>query len=488
MSFQTIPVQVTGPSYQSRSKPLSSQSTQNWYQQFDEQGKDPYVLLPFPGLRFRGHADGKDRGFHRMSEVLYQVKGASLYSIDKVGAHTLKGSIPGTGRAIMANDGINMFIVADFKVWKYSSDTNLITQVTDSNITGSNSVAFINNQFLYTKGGFTEVSGLAIGPGYTIASNVGDGSTANGLNIIGAESSPDFLLRDYVYDQVIYRFGVRTTEPWYNSGQGNPPIDRLDGRLFTIGLGAINSIAETDKALYWLGDDFAIYRGIGGREERISTDAISNELQKYSDVSDAIGNTFTFEGQNFYQITFPTGNKTFVINEDLGDNGWFELSCGVNSPFQSSKYCGQSIMAAYGKNFVADADNGNIYILDFDTFTNNSMPLQRVRTTQSVNGDLVGAKGKRIQMSCLKIIMESGVGLIDGQGDNPRIMVEYSDDGGRTWNGGSWPKVGRLGEFTLQVEWFDLGSFYDRIFRISTTDPVNYSIYSATIDLRGAGK
>ena len=145
-------------------------------------------------------------------------------------------------------------------------------------------------------------------------------------------------------------------------------------------------------------------------------------------------------------------------------------------------------MAAYGKNFVADADNGNIYILDFDTFTNNSMPLQRVRTTQSVNGDLVGAKGKRIQMSCLKIIMESGVGLIDGQGDNPRIMVEYSDDGGRTWNGGSWPKVGRLGEFTLQVEWFDLGSFYDRIFRISTTDPVNYSIYSATIDLRGAGK
>jgi hypothetical protein len=84
--------------------------------------------------------------------------------------------------------------------------------------------------------------------------------------------------------------------------------------------------------------------------------------------------------------------------------------------------------------------------------------------------------------------METGVGVIDGQGDNPRIMIEYSDDGGNTWNGGSWPRVGRLGEFTLQVEWFNLGTFYDRIFRISSTDPVNYSIFSATIDLRLAGK
>jgi hypothetical protein len=83
--------------------------------------------------------------------------------------------------------------------------------------------------------------------------------------------------------------------------------------------------------------------------------------------------------------------------------------------------------------------------------------------------------------------METGVGLISGQGDNPRIMVEYSDDGGNSWNGGSWPRVGRLGEFALQVEWFDLGSFYTRIFRISTTDPVDYTILSATIDLRLAG-
>lgn len=474
MAFQTVPINITGPTYLSRSKPLSSQQTVNWYQQLSEQGKDKYVLLPFPGLKTLGNEVGADRGFHRMAEILYQVKGTNLYEIAKDGAHTLRGTIPGSSRAIIADDGINMFIVADLKVWQYSTDTNAVTEVTDPNITGAKSVDFFNNQFIYTKDKFSTIS------------NVGDGSTANGLNIIGEETLPDDLVRDFVFneDEVIYRCGVRSIVGWYNSGVGNPPIEKLQGRVFGVGLAAINSIAETDEAFYWLGDDSAIYRAAGGTKARISTDAISNEIQKYSDVSDAIGATLTIEGQNFYAITFPTGGKTFVLSEVLGVNGWFELSSGIDG----GVYQAQSIISAYGKVFAADAINGNVYTLDLDTYTNNSEPLKRLRVTQSINGDVLNSKGKLVQMSCAKFIMETGVGLISGQGDNPRIMIEYSDDGGRTWNAGAWPRVGRLGEFTLQVEWDNLGVFYDRVIRLSTTDPVNYSIFSATIDLRLAGK
>jgi hypothetical protein len=476
MTFQTIPVNVTGPSYQSRSRPLSSQRTQNWYQQLNEQGKDAYTLMPFPGLKLVGNAVGIDRGLHRMAEILYQVKGTSLYEISSDGTHTLRGSIPGTGRAIIRDDGINMFIVADLKVWQYTTDTNLVTEVTNVNITGSKSVDFFNNQFIYTKDRFSTIS------------DVGNGAEASGLNIVGEETLPDDLVRDYVFEEIIYRCGVRSIVAWWNNPQLTPPIDRYTGSMFNIGLAAINSIAKTDEAFYWLGDDFAIYQAAAGSKNRISTDAISNEIQKYSKIDDAIGNTFTFEGQNFYSITFPSGNKTFVVSESLGQNGWFEISSGVSNPLDSTKYQGTSILDAYGKLFVADASNGNVYNLDLDTYMNNGEPLQRARVTQAANGALLNARGKRVQMSELKLIMETGVGVISGQGDNPRIMIEYSDDGGNTWNGGSWPRVGRLGEFTLQVEWYNLGSFYDRIFRISTTDPVNYSIYSATIDLRLAGK
>lgn len=473
MAYQTVNINTTGPSYQSRSKPLSAQQTKMWYQQFNESGKEQFVLMPFPGLKTIGNAVGIDRGFNRMTEIVYQVKGNTLYEIDRFGTHTSRGTIPGTGRAIMANDGINLFIVTDLRVFQYSADSLSVIEVTDPEIKGAQSVDFINNQFLYTKKKFTTVS------------DVGNGASASGLNIIGEETLPDDMVRDFVFEEIIYRCGVRSVVGWFNSGVGSPPIEKLQGRIFTVGLAAINSIAETDEAFYWLGDDNAIYRAAAGNKERVSTDAISNEIQGYSRVDDAIGSTFTFEGQNFYALSFPTGNKTFVLSESLGENGWFEISSGTDN----GVYQGTSFISAYNKILVADVSNGNIYELDLDTYQNNGEVLQRTRVTQTVDASLIGgAKKDRVGMSTLTIEMATGEGTVLGQGDNPRIMIEYSDDGGRTFSSGTWARTGRLGEFILLVEFDDLGTFYSRIFRISTSDPVNYSIYSASISLRFAGK
>lgn len=474
MTFKTTSFNITGPTYQSRSKPLSSQQTKNWYQQISNQGKEEYVLMPFPGLKPVGDYSSSelDRGFWRMAEVLYQVKGTTLYRISRFGEHESLGDIPGIERCIMADDGENLFIVSDLKVWQYDSLQGDITEVTDPNITGAISVAFINNQFLYTKPKFTSVS------------NVGDGSTVDPLNVVGAETKPDDLVRDYVFEETIWRFGIRTAEAWYNSGVGNPPIDRITNQVVNVGCAAKHSITQTDEALYWLGDDHKIYRLTAGTAQVISTDAISNTIGKMVTVDDAYSYTMTFQGHNFYVISFPTGNVTLAMNEALGLNGWMEISSGTNGDI----YQGSSLISCYNKNIVADQENGKIYELDFDTFTNDGEILHRSRTTLSANGNLFNQKGKRIQMSRLEIIMETGTGLIDGQGDNPRIMIEPSYDGGRTWGSGTWARVGRLGEFVLKVEYFSLRSFYDCMFRISTSDAVNYSIYSASIDLRLAGK
>ena len=474
MTFQTFPVQITGGSYQSQSKPLSSQQTVNFYPKSTPLAKESFVLFSFPGLKLFSELNeftGIDRGLHRMAESLYQVKGTGLYRIESDGEHVSLGAIDGIDRCIMANDGVNLFIVSNTNVYQYSATTGLISVVTDSNIVGAKSVAFINNQFIYTNDLFSVIS------------NVGDGSTANGLNVIGEESLPDNMVRDYIFDDIIYRCSERSIVAWYNSGVGNPPIEKLQGRIFQVGLAAIHSISRTDDALYWLGDDFSIYQSNSGAKLKVSTDAISNEIQGYLTASDAIANTFTIDGVSYYSISFPTGGKTFVLNETLGQQGWFELSSGING----ANYQGGSIIECYGKTCVADGENGRVYTLDAKTYTNNGEAIKRVRTTDSVNSRAFGAQGKLTQMSKAKFIMETGVGLISGQGENPRIMIEYSDDGGYTWKHGSWPRVGRLGERTLQVEFFNLTKFYDRIFRISTTDPVSYSIFSATIDLRLVG-
>jgi hypothetical protein len=473
MSFQSVEFPIAGPSYQSRSKPLSSQRTVNWYQQVSEEGKDNFVLMPFPGLLPIGSYStvSSDRGLTRMREILYQVKGTSLFKITSDGTHTNLGTIGGSGRCTFANDGINLVVVTGGKTYIYSTDTGSIVESTTVGTTGALSVAVINSLYLFTFADTTVTAFL-------------DNSTKlfDTQGSVSAESNPDDLLRDFIFEQTIYRMGKRTIESWYNTPELTPPIARIEGQTFEVGLAAIHSVAKTDEALYWLGDDNAVYRARAGTKERVSTDAISNELSKL-DVSNAYAHTFTLEGQNFYLLQI-AGRPAFVLNESLGKKGWFELSSGI----EDLQWQGSSVIDCYGKLWVADESNGKVYNLDLDTFTNDGDTLKRTRVTTSINGGLFGRKGQRIQMSRMQIIMETGTGLITGQGENPRIMIEASYDGGRTWAAGDWARVGRLGEHTLKVEWHSLKSFYDMMVRLTTTDPVNYTVYTSTIDVRVAGK
>ena len=465
---KAIPLNITGGSYESRTRPLSSQKTQNFYPMIEEQGKEQFVLHSWAGLSEVTVVGGADRGMTTMAGVLYRVSGNDLYSVDSSGIHTSIGAISGTGHCIFANDGVNLVIVTSNAVYNYNGT---LSTVTDSNIIGSTAVTYINSQFIYTNNGLFVVS------------DVGDPTTANGLNAAGAESQPDDLIRAYNFQQTVYMIGEKSVEPWWNTGTGFPPFARMDGQIIEVGCQALHSVANTDEALYFLGDDNAIYQVSGGSKRRVSSPAITHAIEGFTTKSDAIGYTLTLEGINFYVLTFPTANKTFALNESLSDKGWFQLSSGTSG----GKYQGTSLVNIYNSNYVADSDNGGLYVLDIDTYTNGSSTLQRQRVTSSINSKLFGVQGQRVQMSRFEVIMETGVGVISGQGDNPQIMIDVSYDGGRSWVSKGFADVGRLGQTVLKVELFSMDSFYDAIFRLTTSDPVPYSIYSAAIDLRLAG-
>jgi len=472
-AFQTITINVTGPSYQDRSRPLSSQETRNFYPELVESGKDQYVIKSFPGQKLLNSGiAGIDRGARQMNETAYRVIGNILYEVSINGTHTSRGTIAGTDRCIFSDDGVNMFIVANGTVSQYSTSSQTVTTVTDSSITGAQSVTFINNQFAYTF------------PLLTVFSEVGDGSSATSLNAVGAESNPDLLVRDYAFDQVLYRFGKRSCENWYNSGVGTPPFDRIEGQIINIGLQAIHSVANSKDFIYWLGSDNQVYTDRGGQERVISTAAISGAIQGYSDTSDAFGEIFTLDNKTIYMLTFPTANKTWALIEELGINGWFELSEGVDG----GRYNAGSILEVYNKVFIGDRSNGNLNYLDFNTYDQAGETWQRRRVMGSINGDKLGQKGHRVQMSRMEFILETGVGLITGQGEDPKIMLEASYDGGKSWSTGTWMKIGRLGQTNIRAEWYSMKSFYDMIVRLTTSDPVAFNIYSAAIDIRLAGK
>lgn len=471
--FQTVPINIAGGSYQDRSRALSSQETRGFYPEIVEQGKDQFVIKSFPGQNLLGNVSAApERGSHQMNEIGYRVTGDTLYEVASDGTHTDRGTIPGTDRCIFADDGVNMFIVSDFIVSQYSSSTNLVTTVTDTDIAGSQSVTFINNQFAYTF------------PLLTVFSVVGDGSSATSLNGVGAESNPDELVRDYTFNQVLYRFGKRSVGLWYNSGVGVPPFDRIEGQIVNIGLQAIHSIANTKDFIYWLGSDNQIYKARDSQEVVISTAAISGAIQDYSTTSDAFSSTLTIDDKEILVVTFPTANKTWCLIEELEKNGWFELSEGKTD----GRYNAGSIMEVYNKILVGDRSSGDLYNLDFNVYDQAGTTWRRRRVLGSINSDKLGVKGQRVQMSRFELIMEKGVGLLTGQGEDPLIMIEASYDGGNSWVTGTWMRIGRLGEFNIRAEWHSMKSFYDMIIRITTSDPVAYNIYSGAIDIRLAGR
>ena len=472
MTFQTVPFNFIGGTYQSRSRPLSSQQLVNMYIQVNEKGKDPVSIQSFPGQKaFSSTTNAVDRNMHRMAEILFRVVGDNLYRVAQNGDHTLLGVVEGTRRCIFADDGENLVIVAD-KVYVYNSFTDTFSENTNVNLVAVLSVTIINNQFIYTTAKLSFMS------------QPGDPFDISGLDAVAAESSPDNLVRDYAFNQTIYRFGLRTTEPWYNSGVGSPPIDRIEGQEFSVGLGAIHSLTNTDRALYWLGDDKAVYRVAGGINERISDDGLSNTIDGMQSFSDAIGYAFTLEGQDFYLITFPTGNRTFVLNEKLGVNGWFELSSGTTG----DSYSGTSLVEVYGKSIVAN--KGALFELSLNEYTEDSDVMLRSRTGLPITRKNIPSpiKGRRIKISSLEFIMEQGIGLISGQGEVPRMLLELSFDGGRSFAHSQWVDLGRQGEHTIEVVADVIASADEIIPRITISDPVHVSISAATVDIKAVAR
>ncbi|MGB0943136.1 MAG: hypothetical protein ACPGUE_12070 [Marinomonas sp.] len=468
MTFRTIPFNVVGGTHENRSRPVSVQKTVNLYPQVNTYSDNQTSLQSFYGQELlNGDLSGKDRGMHEMSGIAYTVVGESLYSFDASGISTFIGNVFGASRCIFANDGSNLVIVAD-RVYLWDSFNGIFGAITNDNLVNVLSVTVINSQFIYTT------------PRLSFMSAPGEPDNVSGLDGIGAESSPDKLVRDYVFNQTIYRFGERTTEPWYNSGAGSPPIDRIDGQELNVGLGAIYSVANTDNAVYWLGDDKSVYRISGNIKEKVSDDALSNEIEGFSRIDNAFGYSFSLQGQDFYLITFPDANKTYVINEQLGSQGWFNLSSADGA------YSGKALIQAYNKNIVSNS--GKLLVLNPDVYTEDGQQIIRERITGTLNAEVLGIKGQRLKMSRLELFVEAGVGLITGQGERPRLLIETSIDGGRSYSHSAWVEIGQLGEHTLRCELWNMMSGESFVFRITMSDPVPLTIKGGAIDVKMVGR
>lgn len=429
--------------------------------------KDKFILDSFVGQKLFTTEEGIGRGVFFHNDVIYRVCGTKLYSIIADGTHTQLGTIDGTDRVIFDAMNADLIIVADRKAWVWNGTT--LSQITDASLQSPDSVCVINSQAIFDTNNDSFV-----------VSNVGDASTIDPANSAAAEYNADNLIRCYKFAQILFLFGQRTVEQWWNSGSGNPPFARVENSTIEIGLGGLHAVNNNLNAVYFLGSDRRVYRILKGsyQAEPVSNNALVREFSGYSTIADTQIECIDMNNQNFVVLTFPTANKTWVYLE--GRSGqWFQWSSGTTY----GRNVANSYVAAFGKHYVEDYQNGNIYQIGFDCYVENDSPIIKQRDSAPIAGDMIGHAGKRIFMNSLELDMEVGVGTNEGQGTNPKIMFSYSDDGGKTFSRERWADLGKQGQFLTKVKWNSLGSFYTRIIRVKVSDPVYIAIKDAIAEI-----
>ena len=470
---------ILGSSYVARSVNAANARMVNLFPEaIPEGGLEPAFLNRAPGLRLLASiGDGPIRGmwgFTFGSTTAFVVSGSQFFKINSNYVPTLLGTVAGNGPVSIADNGTQVFIAANGPSYIYNNTTDVFQQITDPDFPGAVSVGYLDGYFVFNEPNSQR---------FWVTSLL-DGTAVDPLEFASAEGSPDGLVALIVDHREAWLFGTNSIEVWYDAGDTDFPLARMQGAFNEIGCAAAYSLAKLDNGLFWLGSDARgkgiVYRSNGYTGARISTHAVEWQIQQYDDVTDAIGYTYQQDGHAFYVLIFPSANPTWVY--DVATQTWHERAGFDNGQF--TRHRSNCQMAFNSQIIVGDFQNGNIYAFDLEDYSDNGQIQKWLRTWRALSasqGDF-----RRIAHHSLQLNCEAGVGLNTGQGSDPQVMLRWSDDGGHTWSNEHWASLGLIGAYGYRTFWRRLGMTHklrDRVYELSGTDPVKIAITGADIIL-----
>ena len=499
---------ILGSSYVARSVNAADSRMVNLFPEMvPEAGKEPAFLSRAPGLRLLASMGaGPVRGLWQFGGYGYAVSGTNLYKISSAWAVTLVGAVSGSGAVSMSDNGNQLFVACNGPSYIYNPSTSVFQQITDPDFPGAVTVGYLDGYFVFNEPNSQKVW----------VTSLLEGTQVDALDFASAEGSPDGLVSLIIDHREAWLFGTNSVEVWYDAGNADFPLARIQGAFNEIGCAAAYSVAKLDNGIFWLGSDARgngiVYRANGYTGQRISTHAVEWQIQQYSDISDAIAYTYQQDGHAFYVLIFPTANTTWVY--DVATQAWHERAGFVDGQF--TRHRSNCQMNFGGEIVVGDYANGNIYAFDLNTYSDNGDLQKWLRSWRALptgQNNLNRTAHHSLQLDC-----ESGVGL-DGndpysllnslnteldasllaesgnallvsvstvQGTDPQVMLRWSDDGGHTWSNEHWRSMGKIGEYGRRVLWRRLGmttKLRDRVYEISGTDPVKIAIMGAELHL-----
>lgn len=415
-----------------------------------------------------------NRGAHVMDGVPYFVNGNSLYRLDEVvvegnityeltevGVTPL--SITGSGRVSMADNGYQLMILdPGGDGWIYNKNTDVIEIIIDGPF---DPLSDVNPLYAVFIDGYFAVSTDAK---QWNVSALNDGTVWDDLDFGSAEADPDPIVAPIVYNNQIFMLGTETMEGFQNIGGSGFPFQRSNIFL-DKGCYAPFSLISTNQRFFMIGGGVnerpAIWAYQGGRFEKISTNAIDNVLNDYTEAELNAAFALTWANRGQYFVLFSFTDRTLVFNTSTGM--WHEQKSGIPDDVgdhQQTRWRVNSLVTAYGKTFVGDSQDGRIGVLDIDIYTEYGNNIIRVFSPQPLAN-----QGASFRISQIELTMESGIG--NGVTE-PIVSMAISEDL-KTFQYERNRKIGAIGKYGQRIIWRKLGRiprFAILKFRIS--DPI----------------
>jgi len=343
----------------------------------------------------------------------------------------------------------------------------------DGAFTGADVVDIVDNYFVYNNPNTQQWA----------ASNILSPITY-GLSYASKFTGPDNLVSIICDHGQVYLLGETTSEVWSDVGTFPFAFQRIPGSSSQHGIAAKFSVARAGNSFIYLSKNTRGQAEIvmmnGYFPTRISTHAVENTLvDQY--VADAVSYTYQLEGHEVYVISFPTIDITWAY--DATTNLWHKWLY-VDNLNQFHRH--RTNCAAVFQNLVLAGDwqNGQIYQIDPNNYTDNGDTIRRVRRCPHLVTDL-----QRQFFDELQIQFQPGIGLSglttppnsELVGANPQAMLRWSNDGGSTYGNEHWTTIGLEGNYVNRAIWRRLGWSRDRVFEVVVTDPVKCVIVSANL-------
>jgi hypothetical protein len=355
----------------------------------------------------------------------------------------------------------------------------VLTQIVDAHWVGADRVAFIDGWWIFNRPGTGQfyTSGGAYTNSFTDSySAYKDGASDNIVTI--SENK-----------ELLWLIGERTTEVWYFAGDVTKPFQRLVSTLIQSGCKAAHSISrfveDGQDSLMWFGrserGENVIVKTTGFNIEGVSNASFGNEVKTYPKTDDAIAYTYQEDTHQFYVLTFPSADVTWVYD---GQSKQIHKRLSYDPYAQAfHRHRSNCYMNFAGMRIVGDYQNGALYQMTRDAYTDAGWPILAKRRSPHVWD---GQGRGRVFMASLQLEFAPGVGNQSGLGVDPQAYLTISRDGGKTF-GQRWPApIGKAGNYRTRTMWRRLAFGRDVVIDVEVIDPVRRDLVGASLRAFGA--